>query len=548
MNRTSTSPSARTLTRRTTLAGLVALTGGALAACGGGGDDGADVSDKTTGAMKDFDAGTAFKATAPLTYTSLFSDQPTYPFKEDWLFWTALQENTDVGLDFTIVPASDYEQKRSLVVSAGDSPIIIPKTYPGQETPFVASGVVLPVSDYTDLMPHFRDQVEKWDLQSEVDTLRQKDGKYYVLPGLHEALWPDYTLIVRTDVFEKAGVPLPTSWAEVESALAAIKQANPDSIPFSDRYEGKSVLNYGAVAFGTVGGWGYGEGLQFDEDNDEFVFAAATDEYRSMVEYFAGLVSKGLMDPESFTQTDDAAQAKFTSGRSFVISGNSQDPSVYRAQMDQSIGAGNYAISKIIVPSGPAGDLIGGSRLENGIMISAKAAERDDFQALMQFIDWLFYSDEGREFAKWGVEGTTYTKDASGKRSLMPDINYTGLNPAGTKDLRIDYGFSQGNFSYGGSTELLHSMMSEEELAFQEAMTAKTPVEPLPAHPYSQVEQEQITLLAKPLQDFVDQSTLQFITGQRSLADWDAYVGELEQRGSTRYLELVNKAYAEAKA
>ena len=30
---------------------------------------------------------------------------------------------------------------------------------------------------------------------------------------------------------------------------------------------------------------------------------------------------------------------------------------------------------------------------------------------MLQFVDWLYYSDEGLEFAKWGVEGTTYTKD-----------------------------------------------------------------------------------------------------------------------------------------
>lgn len=532
----------RLVTRRSTLAGLVALTGaGVLSACSGGGDA-TDVSDKTTGAMTDFEAGTAFKATAPLTFTSLFSDHPNYPYDPDWAFFTEMTGRTDVSLDFTIVPMSDYEQKRSLVVSAGDAPLIIPKVYPGQETAFVSSGVVLAVSDHLDLMPNFAEKIASWDLQPELDTLMQKDGKFYVLPGVHEAVVADYSVIVRTDVFEAAGIATPTTWDEFAAALAALKAANPDSLPMSDRYEGMNLLDLVGTAHGARAGWGYGEGLTYDESAGEFVFTAATQGYQDMVTYLAGLVADGLLDPESFTQQDDQAQDKFVTGRSFAVCGNSQDPSTYRTQMDSTLGAGNYAIAKIPVPAGPAGDDIANSRLENGIMISAAAAEREDFQALMQYLDWLFYSDEGREFAMWGVEGTTYTKDAAGKRVLAADVNYVGLNPAGTKDLRKDFGFSQGNFSYGGSTELRRSMMPEEELVFQEGMAGREAAPPLPAHPYSQVEQEQITLLATPLEDHVLQGTLQFITGQRDLADYPAFVAELEERGSTRYVEMANAA------
>ena len=72
-------------------------------------------------------------------------------------------------------------------------------------------------------------------------------------------------------------------------------------------------------------------------------------------------------------------------------------------------------------------------------MISSKVKESEHFKAILQFIDWLYYSDEGQEFTKWGVEGVTYTKEG-GVRKLMDDINYNGLNPKGTKDLRIEHG------------------------------------------------------------------------------------------------------------
>lgn len=113
---------------------------------------------------------------------------------------------------------SDYPQKRSLLISSGDAPLVIPKTYPGEEAAFVSSGAILPISDYIDLMPNFKDKVEKWGLEDELEGLRQEDGKYYVLPGLHEEVWPDYTLLVRTDVFEENNIAIPTTWDELYDA------------------------------------------------------------------------------------------------------------------------------------------------------------------------------------------------------------------------------------------------------------------------------------------------------------------------------------------
>src|SRR3712207_7196134 len=88
----------------------------------------------------------------------------------------------------------------------------------------------------------------------------------------------------------------------------------------------------------------------------------------------------------------------------------------------------------------PAGDIFGNSRLQSGVMLTADAAEDENFVAMMQFIDWLYYSDEGLEFAKWGVEGETFTTEG-GERKLAPDVDWLGLNPTATKNLRTDFGF-----------------------------------------------------------------------------------------------------------
>lgn len=528
---------------KTILAAVLSLS---LAACSNGlGGKEAEIQNK--GAMESYAVGDTFKATEPFNLSILYSDQPLYPYKKDWLLFSKITEMTGVTLDPVIVPMSDYTQKRSLLISSGDAPLVIPKTYPGEESAFVSSSAILPVSDYIDLMPNFKDKVEKWGLEDELEGLRQEDGKYYVLPGLHEEIWPDYTLIVRTDILEKHNLAIPKTWDELHTVLKKLKEEYPDSTPFSDRFKFNSTLNIAATGFGTKGGWGFGNGLTYKEDQDQFVYTAATQEYKDMLSYFHELVAEGLLDKESFTQDDDQAIQKFINGKSFVINGNSQTVVLHRQDLNKTLGEGKFSVAKITVPGGPAGQLMSGGRLENGVMISAKAKQSENFEAILQFIDWLYYSDEGQEFTKWGVEGETYTKE-NGVRKLTDDINFNGLNPKGTKDLRIDYGFSGGVFAYGGTTDLLHSMFSEEELTFQNDMKETKEVLPAePPIPYSMEERERVTLLSTPLKDYSDQNTLKFILGDRDLSEFDAFVKELESQGLTQYLELANTTYKKYK-
>lgn len=518
-----------------------------LAACGDdGSSDSQDLSKHRVGAMEKYGVGDQFKATEPLSFSMLYNNHPNYQLREDWLFWSELKKRTNVTIEPVAVPLSDYEQKRSVLIGAGDAPFIIPKTYPNQEDPFVSSGAILPVSDYIDLMPHFKDKIAKWNLEPEIDTLRQADGKFYLLPGLHERPWQDYTLAVRADILEQLNIEIPKTWDDVYNMLKEMKKAYPDSYPFSDRFSqpnpAGNLLNLLAVTHGLEGGgWAYAH-ASWDATANKFVYTGASPQYKQIVEFLHKLVSEGLLDPESFTQTDDQARQKLASGKSFVISTNAQTlVNDYRPDLAKIIP--NARMVKIPLPIGPAGEINPASRLENGIMISSKARESEHFVAMMQFIDWLWYSDEGQEFARWGVEGVTYTKDASGKRTLAPDVDVIGLNPKGTKHLQKDFGFYNGVFAYGGEWDLVSSFFSEEEKQWQEQMSARKPRTAAPPYPFTDEEREQVTLWETGLKDYVTQNTLKFALGQRPLSEWDAYVNELKGKNMDAYMEIVEKAY-----
>ncbi|MFI5797595.1 extracellular solute-binding protein [Streptomyces sp. NPDC051677] len=523
--------------------GLAALTG-----CGSGedGGDSKDLSKKQNGAMKEYRAGQQFKASKPLSFSMLHNNNPNYPLKNSWLFWKELTKRTGITLKPTAVPLSDYEKKRSVLIGAGDAPFLIPKTYHPSEVAFVSSGAILPVSEYVHLMPNFQDKVRKWKLEPELDSIRQSDGKYYLLPGLHERVKSGYSLSLRTDVLDKLGLSLPSTWDQVYDVFKAIKAEYPDRYPFSDRWStntpfpAAALLSYLGQAHGVKAGWTY-DNISFDSTAGEFVFTGATDGYRQVVEYLRKLVAEKLMDPESFTQTDDDAVQKLLGEKSFAISANPQElVQNYRYNLEKQVKGAK--IEMVPVPLGPAGPVvIGGARLENGVMISTKALKSDTFVAMMQFVDWLWYSDEGQRLSKWGVQGVTYTQSGS-QYTLEPGISLMGANPDAPKDLQKDYGFFNGVFTYGGSWELVSSSFGPDEKKFQDAMAQYRQLPIDPAHPLQSVEQEQASLWDTPLRDHVTQNMLKFALGKRPLSEWGDYVTELKAKNMDQLVGLHNKA------
>ncbi|GHD03224.1 sugar ABC transporter substrate-binding protein [Streptomyces violarus] len=537
------------LSRRQILAaagfiGLATVTG-----CGSGedGGDSKDLSKKQNGAMKNYRAGQQFKAAKPLSFSVLHNNNPVYPMKGNWLFWKELTKRTGVTLKPVDVPLADYEKKRSVLIGAGDAPFLIPKTYHPAEVAFVSSGAVLAVSDYVKLMPNFRDKVRKWKLEPELDSIRQSDGKYYLLPGLHEKAKAGYSLSFRTDVLDKHGLSLPTTWDEVYDVLKALKEEYPGKYPFSDRWSTNTPFPCGALfsylgqAFGVRAGWTY-DNISFDHTAQKYVFTGAQDSYRQMVEYLRKLVAEKLMDPESFSQTDDQAVQKLLAEKCYAMSANPQElVQNYRYNLEKQVKGAK--IEMVPVPVGPAGPVVlGGSRLENGVMVSSKALKSDSFVAMMQFLDWLWYSDEGQKFCKWGVDGVTYTESGD-QYTLKPGISLMGSDPDAPKDLQKDYGFFNGVFTYGGSWALVSSSFSPDEKKFQDAMAQREQLPIDPAHPLQSFEQEQATLWDTPLKDTVIQNTLQFVLGKRPLSQWDAYLSELKSKNMQQLVDLHNKAY-----
>lgn len=514
-----------------------------------GGDD--QLADQRVGAMDSWGVGDTFVATEPVTFGLLYRDHPGYPIQDDWLVFSHLEEEHNVSFTNVNVPLSDWNDRRNLLIGAGDAPELIPSIYAGDERQFVAGGALLPVSDYLDHLPNFWDKVERWGLEADIENLRQEDGKFYILPGLHELNNPQYTVVIRSDLFEEAGITTdPATWDELTDQLETVSEYHGIQYGLTDGYDNvdafDAMLSIAAPNFGTVAGWGFGEGVW--HNGSEFVYAGAMDEYRDLVTYFADMRERGLLDPEAISQEEAQANQKMLNSQAVARGGNYQGIVTLRDSFAD-IGDEDAELRLLTVPAGPAGgNLASGGRLESGIVLSADVAEADHLVALLQFVDWMYFSDSGLEFAKWGVEGETFTREGDGTRVLDEDVDWGGLNPDGSQLLNADFGFYNGVFSlaHGSSADLFMSMHREETQQYLEAMNQKDELPLPPPIPMSEEERERASLVRSALEDHVKQSSAQFIIGQRSLDEWDNYLAELEGMGMSTYLEIVNEAASRA--
>lgn len=547
---------------------IVATLAFALTACSSGsnatagGDDkpaadGVTIDDAhSKGAMADFAVGTTFKATEPVKFSLMYRDHPNYPVKEDWSIFKHLETDHNVTFARTDIPLADWDAKKALAINGGDATDLIPVSYAGSETQFVAGGAILPISDYVQYMPNYEQKVKDWGLQEEIDTHRQADGKYYLLPGLREIPDIQYSVAVNDDMWQKAGITEdPATWAEFGEDLQKVKEANPGiKYAFSDRWSEDpplgNLLSEMAPNYGTAAGWGY-SGIAFDHDAKKFELNPTSDGYKQLVTEVAGWVADGTLDPE-ITQTDDAAIAKFINGESATITANTQ---TIELDLRQKAAAAGKTINThlITLPGGPAGDNLSASRLTSGIMFGSEVKDKPYFKALLQYVDWLYYSDEGLEFAQWGVDGETFDKAADGTRTFHGDIDWNGANPEATanaKKLNTDFGYSNGVFflANGSSKELIQSMQSKDVVEWVNKNLDKKALLPInPSAGLDETELASAALLDTQIKDAVNTATAEFITGKRPLSDWDKYVSEINALGGQQLVDTYNTAYEKTK-
>lgn len=472
-----------------------------------------------------------------------YPDNATLPYKEDWLSFKTVQENSHAKLDVQAIPIADYSTKVSLALNTGSNApdVILYQDTSGENSSLALNGAIVPISDYSDWTPNFNAWVEKFGLQDELNNKKLKDGKLYYLPALYDNNFYDGGLILREDYLESKGFDAPKTFDDLYEILKAYKEDNPDSYPLTILAGPRVLFRFTMPSFGISVGKNSSSGsytLSYDYDKQEYFEGAVDDKCKAYFEFLAKLYKEGLLDPEMADPIDgDKWAQKMADGSAMAtwayydqIGGVESASTIdgFKLQMYPPLEGTDGAHTQ---PK---------SRVGAGIMFPAATAERDDFEQVVRKIDDMFYGEENAKVWCLGVEGTTYTMDGD---TIVYSDDLKNSDNGILKQLQIDYGcgaagtqqvwvLDQELTKYDDNYKAIN-----EEVAKMDDAIQSIPPTPL----FDDLTAEDAASLSTPLADKFEVWADAFITGAKDVdADWDTYVSEMKDLGIDEYCQMYN--------
>ena len=484
-------------------------------------------------------------SSSPVKFIMTYSDNPTLPFKQDWLVVTESNKLFNVDITWEVIPSVDYTTKILAELNDPNTKIDVmlylsPTT--ADQAKAALDGALTPISDYVDKgwAPNFSRRIADWNMKEELDLRRLSDGKYYFLPSLTDKPFYDGGLLIREDLLKEFNMPTPVTFDHLYLYLKACKQRDPKCYPLTNLVAPYVTYRMTQPSWGISLANSSSTGtfvLSWDYDRKEFFAGGISDQYRDYLRFMNKLFSEGLYDPE-FVPEGDMWATKMSTGAATAS----------YAYYDQ-IG-GVHANSNIkgikfnMVPPlrGPYGAYHQPrARLGNGVAFTAAAQKRPDFEKLVRAIDAMFFSDAAAELWCLGKEGVTFSRN-NGKIEFIP----AALNsPDGI------YKYLQVNYGTGAATSQLIWFNAQEMLKYDEnyaeinAKVAAMNAIPLvpPSANLSVVDTERASILRATLRTSFEVWTEDFITGRKSLnSDWAAYVKEMRDLGIDEFLAIYNRS------
>ncbi|NMO97599.1 extracellular solute-binding protein [Paenibacillus lemnae] len=501
------------------------------------------------------------------TKISVFAHQGTDQDLSTNQFTKALEDKFNIQLNWTTVPFDGAAEKRQISLASGDYPdmyLLIPWVDRFSQTDllkFGQQGVILPLNDLIDQhAPNIKKALDSNDYYKAMNTA--PDGNIYGLTQLNECYHCSYQnkLWLNTTWLKKLGLSEPTTTEEFKEVLKAFKTQDPnangkaDEVPLSGSIEtwGTHIVPF------LMNGFIYNDDKSYLMLNDGKVdLAANKPEWKEGLSYIKSLYDEGLIDEGAFTQNAEALKKiGNNAGTQLLGAAAAGHPAIF---VDTGADAPQGKDFNPIAPlSGPhASNATFNFPVDPGatFVLTNKASEEVKVAAI-QMLDYI-YTEEGQLLGNYGEENVDWRRPKDGDVPINENAAPVFATIPGKP------GDPSRNSAWGSLAQYNHNRAFRDgwiqgteiytgegyERRLQEATTLYDGKEPEEVFPLWAIwtdpaAADEMGMMQTNIKDYIDQSTLQFITGGKSLdKDWEDYVAGLEGLNLQGYLDQLQKAY-----
>lgn len=542
----------RAATAALAVAGIVALT-----ACSGG-DDGADPD-------------------GPVTLT-VFTMQGTDQDLDTNAFTEYVREQLDIELEFqtTTYDGTAAGEARQISLAGGDLPdayALVSWVNQFSQTELLnlgGQGVLQPLNDLID--EHAPNIAQAFADHPDYEALATApDGNIYGLPQWNECFHctTPAKLWMNTTWLDEVGMEMPTTTDEMREVLEAFVAQDPngngeaDELGVGGAVDIAEVTHYfmNAFAYDPLGGETSSTALALD--GDQVVMQPTTDAWRDGLEYIAGLYEDGLIDPASFTQNAEALQAKGNNADAAVLgSCTALHPAICVELSDENTRHTEYdAVPPLVGPDGVQYATYNSPSTPGAMFAITTTATEAEQIAAIRLADML-YTLEGRNLGQFGLEGVAWRLPEEGEvaldASLEPIVAVLPGDPDNPDSVNAAWGSTAQLYAPAEwrnaevQPEDPYLVSGYERRLFEATELYADHVPQDQVFPFWSVWVDgslsgELATLQTNIASYVDQTNVEFITGQRDITDdgaWQSYVDGFEGLGLARYLEIYEQAYA----
>lgn len=430
--------------------------------------------------------------------------------------------------DKQFVHMGDYKDKLKVLMAGGDIPDVVHCGWfdMAEVNKYGDQGLYVDFTEYKDLMPNM------FKLLEEDSTFAERgytaDGKLYILPDVVNTKGGKYDGLAcggyRKDILDKHNLSVPTTLQELYEVASELKKIYPDIYPIMTLEEWEPLENSVFHSYGIASN----KGAYFN--GEEYVYSALQDGYKESVEYLNKLYTEGLIAPDYQVHTSEQGMAALANGEAFLI------PQLWNGYPSQ--WSEEYPDQEwVLVP------VLGN---ENGTAPFINHPTEDDYEfssgyftvisndspvkeELMKIYD-QYYTEEKIMLESWGIEGETYEIGEDGEPHIIDMEKYQDVNTGthASADLRV------GNVELSKPTKIYYNGEEKEELLYnfwRDIYTEELSVPYYKEVTLSTDENEEYANIMTAVDTYVDEQRAKFITGERSMDEWDAFIEELQDIG-----------------